>query len=618
VPGTRSTSVKGTVFLLVASRFALPSLWVCSLGALSILLLISGLDDCIPLCICLFSEIKTGLRKLAGKTDLQAEAKVTGERRIAIFVPCWRESAVIGNMVRHNLAAIRYQNFDFFLGVYPNDPDTITVAARLGREFHNVHIARCPDPGPTSKADCLNRIYERMELVEDESGVSFDTVVLHDAEDLIHPQALALINRERARFEMVQVPVLPLKTGVGDVTHGVYCDEFSEFQMIDMRARELSRSFIPSNGVGTGFAREVLDRLARERNYQVFDVASLTEDYAIGVHIHAMGYRQHFAPLHRGKQDFVATREFFPRTMRTAICQRTRWVTGIALQCWERQGWRGPWRTKYWFWRDRKGVITNPLSVVANVLFIAGILDYLVGLLLRWPWHFAVDNATVASLCALTMVLQCFRLSVRAICVARLFGASAALAVPLRSFHANLINCSAAVRALQDYFTARRHKRALAWKKTEHAYPAREVLHTHRRELVDILIGSGALSDEQLARIQPELSAGSTLDLLLLAKGLISEEALCRALSLQSGLPTARLESHELKTQVVRNLPRHVERRYRVVPFDVKFGKMLVASAAVPSADAFEEIGKLTELPLEVQLVTQSTYQRLRELLAAD
>ena len=80
--------------------------------------------------------------------------------------------------------------------------------------------------------------------------------MLHDAEDLIHPQAFALINRERLRYDMVQVPVLPLKTGFGDVTHGVYCDEFAEFQMIDMRARQLSRSFIPSNGVGTGFARK--------------------------------------------------------------------------------------------------------------------------------------------------------------------------------------------------------------------------------------------------------------------------------------------------------------------------------------------------------------------------
>ena len=44
---------------------------------------------------------------------------------------------------------------------------------------------------------------------EPEKGVYFDTVVLHDAEDLIHPEALRLINRQRSRYAMVQVPVLP-------------------------------------------------------------------------------------------------------------------------------------------------------------------------------------------------------------------------------------------------------------------------------------------------------------------------------------------------------------------------------------------------------------------------
>ena len=36
----------------------------------------------------------------------------------------------------------------------------------------------------------------------------------------------------------------------------------------------------------------------------------------------------------------VATREFFPRTAASAIRQRSRWILGIGLQCWERNGWR--------------------------------------------------------------------------------------------------------------------------------------------------------------------------------------------------------------------------------------------------------------------------------------
>ncbi len=595
--------------------FVVPACGPLLLSVLPVVLLLSGLDDLIPLGLCLRAAVAGFMSRQKRVAEVPAEEVKRPERRIAIFVPCWHESAVIGNMVRHNLAAIRYRNFDFFLGVYPNDGETVGAAEELAKQFGNVHVAKCPNPGPTSKADCLNGVYARMELLEDEQGVQFDTVILHDAEDMIHPQALALINRERDHYDMVQVPVLPLETGLGDVTHGVYCDEFAEFQTIDMRARQFSGAFIPSNGVGTGFSREVLGRLARERDYQVFDPESLTEDYQIGVHIHAMGYRQCFCPLERMAHDFVATREYFPRSTRTAIRQRTRWITGIALQCWAQQGWRGSWRTKYWFWRDRKGLITNPLSVAANAWFIVGVLDYLASLAFHTRWHFRIENHTVAALCAMTMGLQCLRLGIRGLCVARIFGFGIAATVPLRSFHANLINCSAALRAVYGYVAARREKRALAWQKTDHAYPSREALNGHRRELVDILVGSGFVSEEQIQEAKKSLAEGSALDLMLLAHGILSEENLCKALSLQSGLPAALVDPAAVKAQVVRGLPAHLEKRHGLLPFEVRSGKLLVASASIPSPAAFDEVGKMAELPVEVHLVTKSTYDKLRELL---
>ncbi len=518
-------------------------------------------------------------------------------------------------MVRHNLAAICYRNYDFFLGVYPNDEATVRVARQLAGDFANVHVAECPHPGPTSKADCLNWAFREMQYVEEERGTAFDTVVLHDAEDLIHPQALPLINRERARYDMVQVPVLPLPTGFSDVTHGVYIDEFSEFQTVDMRARQASGSFVPSNGVGTGFSRTMLARLARETNEQVFTPGSLTEDYEIGVRIHALGYRQCFAPLAKQDGEFVATREYFPRTMKAAIRQRTRWVTGIALQCWERQGWRGSWRTRYWFWRDRKGLLTNPLSVAANVLFIAGMFDWILSQLLHWPWLFAIANSGVARLCAATMLLQAARVGLRMLCVARIFGMNTAMAVPLRAFHANLMNCGAAMRAVREYAGARREKRVLAWQKTDHAYPGREALHGHRRKLADVLVSCGYISEEALRTAQAEAADEATLDLLLLANGLISEHDLCRAISLQSGLATAGVDPKAIDARALRTLPAHLEKRHRVVPIGVASGRLLVASAGAPSEEAYDEITKLSELPVDFQLVTRSNYANLRELL---
>jgi adsorption protein B len=124
-------------------------------------------------------------------------------------------------------------------------------------------------------------------------------VLVHDAEDLIDPDSLTLINQKLNQYDTVQVPVLPIPTRFGELTHGIYWDEFAEFQTIDMPARCLSGSFLPSNGVGTEYSRAVLDRLAQERGNRVFEPASLTEDYESGVRVFRLGSRQFFARLKR-------------------------------------------------------------------------------------------------------------------------------------------------------------------------------------------------------------------------------------------------------------------------------------------------------------------------------
>jgi adsorption protein B len=586
------------------------SLWPWAFGMLAVALLLSGLDDFIPLLICVAKTVLTS--KPLTFASLEELNRV--QRRMAIFVPCWKESEVIGNMVRHNLAAIRYRNFDFFLGAYPNDEATITAAGRLSETFSNVHVAVCRDPGPTSKADCLNWIYQRMREFEEQQNTYFDTVVLHDAEDMIHPEALGLINRERARYEMVQVPVLPLPTPYYEITHGVYCDEFAEFQTIDMHARQYSRSFVPSNGVGTGFAREILERLATERG-QVFDAESLTEDYEIGVYIHACGYRQLFAPLARVNNDLVATREYFPRSARSAIRQRTRWITGIALQCWERHGWQGDWRTRYWFWRDRKGILANPLSLLTNLLFFAGLVNWCICAAENRPWDFEVHNPRVVVLCWLTLLLQCVRLSVRMFCVGRIFGFRFALGVPVRSFHANLINCSATLRALWRYYRSRQDGNKLVWLKTEHAYPNRDLLAHQRGELSDVLVSSGCIAEDKLKEIMAELPAGTDLCEHLLANKIVSDEDLCRAMSLHSGVPSAQVDARKVKQRVARSLPAQVEKRFGVVPVDVQKGRLHVAGERVPPSAVLEELKDFTSLPIDFHLVTRRNYEELRKLL---
>jgi adsorption protein B len=199
------------------------SVVVC-LIPLAIWILVSGLDDLFIDLVYLLPRRK----RLDWPSDRSLDR--APERRIAIFVPLWNEHRVIGQMLEHNLSVIRYANFDVFVGVYPNDPATVRAVRDVAARHPHVHLAMCPHDGPTSKGDCLNWIYRWMEGHEKRGALHFDVIVTHDAEDLIHPDALRLINWFSPAYDMVQVPVLPLPTGIAEVTHGLYCDEFAEYQ----------------------------------------------------------------------------------------------------------------------------------------------------------------------------------------------------------------------------------------------------------------------------------------------------------------------------------------------------------------------------------------------------
>src|SRR5260370_9262336 len=121
--------------------------------------------------------------------------------------------------------------------------------------FWQVHRAVCPEDGPTSKADCLNWIYQRMLLFEEHYGGEVEIVITHDAEDLIHPESFSVTNTYAGDFEMIQIPVLPLPTPFRNILHGMYCAEFSEWQINDIPSPQMMRTVIPTNGRLTGATR---------------------------------------------------------------------------------------------------------------------------------------------------------------------------------------------------------------------------------------------------------------------------------------------------------------------------------------------------------------------------
>lgn len=569
---------------------------------------VSGLDDLFVLAVY--------LRSLRSSPPPSAPA-VGAEKPIAVFVPCWQEHSVIGDMLEHNISTIRYSNYVFFIGVYPNDEPTIDAVRHVESRHTRVRVALCPHDGPTSKADCLNWIYQRMLLYEEEKGARFDVVLTHDAEDLIDPAALIEVNRLAEEYGFIQLPVLPLETPPWQLTHGLYCDDFAECHTKDLAARQALGGFLPSSGVGTGYRRDVLATLAESDSNRVFDPGCLTEDYENGLRIHRSGFRQIFLPFRRRAAGQVATREYFPRKFRQSVRQRTRWVTGIVFQTWERHGWSVGARQLYWLLRDRKSLVGYPVSLLSNLVTFYGIATWMLARAQTHEWGLArhLSQPCLLVLMIATLALQAIHVAARACCSANLYGWRFAAWVPVRAVYGNWLNTVCTVTASFRYLRARLLRRPLVWVKTEHAYPSRVALLPHKRPLEEILADSGYLSEESLALARATVPLGKRLSEHLVRHGLLSEEELYEALSLQLGLALGHIDPAEVSRTIARALSVRLIREWNVLPVRIEAGNLLLVSPEAPSDELAAELSRHTRLHIRFQLVTPTNFRRLAEEL---
>ena len=404
-------------------------------------------------------------------TTLHSTGKIPGW--MVIFVPAWDEAAVIGAMLRSALARFDHPDYTLLVGHYRND--RATAAAIAGIDDPRVIPVCVPADGPTSKADCLNHLYAALVRLEATRGARAKAIVLHDAEDLVHPAELKLFDRLIERAAVVQLPVIPLIDPASPWIGSHYCDEFAESHGKDMVVREAVGASIPLAGVGCALGRAALSRLAAAHDGKPFAGGSMTEDYEAGLAIGALGERTLFVRLPEvlGLPAVVASRGHFPSTVPTAVRQKARWLGGIAFSGWERIGWGGNWGERWFRMRDRRG----PL---AALLMAAG---YLAALLWGQFWFAAQLGAPpprepspmLLDLLRINGALLAWRVTMRAGFTASAYGWREGLAAIPRVLVGNLIAILAARRALSIHLSDGPKK----WDKTEHIFPANSTSGTH-------------------------------------------------------------------------------------------------------------------------------------------
>jgi hypothetical protein len=234
-------------------------LWITA-----IMLFISGIDD-LYLDLLYWLQRRKYKKKLPDFSDMFDKQ----EKPIAIFLGAWKESSVIGRTLSYAVRNLNYTNYRFFVGCYPNDPDTIRVVQEISRKEPRIIPCINNLDGPTTKADNLNTLYAGLLEYEKHYG-EFEVILVHDAEDFIHPNSLKLYNflLGYKGYHAVQIPVIPIKSKLGKLFHRTYCDAFAEVHTKDMIVRQAMGTFIPFAGTGMGFHRKTFNYLEKY-NYDI-------------------------------------------------------------------------------------------------------------------------------------------------------------------------------------------------------------------------------------------------------------------------------------------------------------------------------------------------------------
>ena len=385
---------------------------------------------------------------------------------IAVLVPAWDESAVIASMLKATLSRLDYDNYRIFVGYYRNDPATAAASASVADP--RIEAVEVNADGPTTKADCLNQLYDALIEYETANDCEAKAVVLHDAEDVVHRFELRIFDGLIDRAAVIQLPVLPLPDKHSRWIAGHYCDEFAEAHIKELVVREAVGAAVPLAGVGCAIERRALGRLAALQDGRPFAGTSMTEDYELGLKLGSLGLKTMFVriPAQPGDKGVVASRGHFPPTLGAAIRQKARWLGGIALSGWDRLGWSGGLGERWMRMRDRRGPLAAVLLIAA---YLAAFLWSQIWLAetLGAPVHARMSDGLI-TLLTINGWLLAWRIVMRAWFTASAYGwVEGLLSVP-RLIVGNVIAMLAAARAVSLHLGGG----ATRWDKTRHSFPA--------------------------------------------------------------------------------------------------------------------------------------------------
>ena len=563
----------------------------------AVVIAVSSTDDLFIDLVYWVGRLTRPLRQLGQRRPSEERLRLKPEQRIAIMVPAWQEAEVIANMLVNTINAFEYARFDLFVGVYQNDPDTRAEVQRVKKSFPNVHLAVVEENGPTCKADCLNWILRAIAAHEATTGELYDIYLMHDAEDVVHPFGLKVVNGFIEGAGMIQLPVLSMNRRWNQLIACHYLDEFAEFHTKDLPVRTWLTRMTPSAGVATAFSRAAIASLAKDGPDSVFNASSLTEDYDVGHRLKARGFASDFVryyaktvrfrpalfrsgQVRMSRRELVATREFFPHTWNTSVRQKARWMLGISYMGWAQLGWFGSLANRYFLFRDRKALFTAPIGALAYLI----LASLLIILPIQWMWpgliHLSplIDRPWIGTLIWVNSAFLMNRVLHRAWFTGHTHGLGYMWLTPVRLVISNLIGFAAFSRSMRLFLVHLITRRPIAWDKTQHAFPALTQLAHRSNRLGELLRHWNQVRPDDLhAALLAQKTCQRPLGLLLADRGAVDEDALAAAFAEQMGVKPMSLDVLTVAGSVLGLLSARQAAAFRAIPVSRSEGVITIA-----------------------------------------
>jgi general secretion pathway protein E/type IV pilus assembly protein PilB len=137
--------------------------------------------------------------------------------------------------------------------------------------------------------------------------------------------------------------------------------------------------------------------------------------------------------------------------------------------------------------------------------------------------------------------------------------------------------------------------------------------------LIDILVDLGYVTPDKVAELRTEAqSSGVGVVDLMLANKVVNQAAVTQAKAAHFGAEVVNLAEIKIPDDVIATVPRHIARKYRVVPVFKHDGSLTVALADPSDLDTIDSLNHLLRLEISLQVASEADIETALSKYYAD